>query len=493
MSRPTLTQAQAWRPGALARLADHWDETARLIHRHAASVELAGAAVGPSWVGASAHAAGHDATAVAADGDAVARALVLAAVAARDGADQIRAARAAVTASVEATRASGFLVGDDGAVTPDGPPSALLIMLSGSDAGIAAEMLEARAAALTQQVTDALEMLGIADEEAARDLGDAFDSLGRSTDTALGNTNGVPWEVRVAANRTHVAQAVVEGLDADDSSKRLAFYRGLLGEIDDPAGSGQRIDRKILAFDPARDLLVELNGDVSAASSVAVLVPGMNTTIEGSASNTVAARQFVSATQGRVAAITYLGGPFPADDTVLGALAEAANPRFAVDMAPGLVAFSRDLDARVDAYVDEMGRPLPVTYVGHSYGGSILGTAEALGLTADRTLYVAAAGAGFGVERPDDWHNRNPHVLRFSMTAPTDPIQLVQGLPGSPHGADPDEMLGVIHLATGRYDDGRPMVGIRAHCDVINVAASDAWRNVLAVITGDRAHIVLAG
>ena len=54
-------------------------------------------------------------------------------------------------------------------------------------------------------------------------------------------------------------------------------------------------------------------------------------------------------------------------------------------------------------------------------------------------------------------------------------------------------MPGVIHLATGRYDDGRPMVGIRAHCDVINVAASDAWRNVLAVITGDRAHIVLAG
>ena len=72
-----------------------------------------------------------------------------------------------------------------------------------------------------------------------------------------------------------------------------------------------------------------------------------------------------------------------------------------------------------------------MTYVGHSYGGSILGTAEALGLTADRTLYVAAAGAGFGVERPDDWHNRNPHVLRFSMTAPTDPIQLVQGLPAA--------------------------------------------------------------
>ncbi len=39
---------------------------------------------------------------------------------------------------------------------------------------------------------------------------------------------------------------------------------------------------------------------------------------------------------------------------------------------------------------------MPVTYTGHSYGGSIFGTAEALGLTADQTMYVAAAGRGLG-------------------------------------------------------------------------------------------------
>jgi pimeloyl-ACP methyl ester carboxylesterase len=215
----------------------------------------------------------------------------------------------------------------------------------------------------------------------------------------------------------------------------------------------------------------------------------MNTTIAGSADTTASARQFVSATRGRVAAITYLGGPFPADDTVVGALVEAASPRFALDMAPRLAAFSRDVDAKVDA----TGRRIAVTYVGHSYGGAILGTAEALGLTADRTLYAAAAGAGFGVDDPGDWHNRNPHVLRFSMTAPGDPIQFVQGIPGGPHGADPDRMPGVIHLATGRYDDGRLMAGPAAHTDVLSVQGSDAWRNVLAVITGDREHVALAG
>ena len=215
----------------------------------------------------------------------------------------------------------------------------------------------------------------------------------------------------------------------------------------------------------------------------------MNTTIEGSAANTTTARQFVTATRGEVAAITFLGGPFPHDEHMAVALAEASDPQFALDMAPRLVAFSQD----VDRVVDSTGRDIAVTYVGHSYGGSILGTAEALGLTADRTVYVAAAGAGFGVDDPSEWHNRNPDVLRFAMTAPGDPIQLVQGIPGGRHGADPDDMPGVIRLATGHYDDGRLMAGPAAHGDVINCVKSDSWRNVLAVITGDQNRIRRAG
>ena len=117
-----------------------------------------------------------------------------------------------------------------------------------------------------------------------------------------------------------------------------------------------------------------------------------------------------------------------------------------------------------------------------------MGTAEALGLTADRTLYVAAAGAGVGVDDPSDWHNRNPDVLRFSMTAPGDFIEAVQGVPGGPHGADPDEMPGVIRLTTGHYDDGRLMAGPQAHSDILNWP-SDAWRNILAVITGDSRNL----
>jgi hypothetical protein len=440
-------------------------------------------------------------------------------------------ARATVLTRVTAARDDGFDVADDGTVSVRAGPPPLLIALSGGDPVVAHDLQTMRAGTLSQQIDDAMDRLAAADADAAHDIDEALapspipraaatvpagawpvqasdvvagwpamsqDRIGEqiaAMDPAqrqrlitefpqqVGNTDGVPWDMRAAANRVNIAQAIV---DTEDP-RRIAFYRALLGEIDDPARSGQRIDRQILAFDPARASLVELNGSLSTARSVAVLVPGLNTTIEGSAANTQTARRFVSATRGDVAAITYLGGPFPRGNPVTGVV-DAASPGYALDMAPRLVAFSEDVDRTVDA----TGRPIPVTYIGHSYGGSIVGTAEALGLTGDRMLYVAAAGAGVGVDDPGDWHNRNPDVLRFSMTAPGDFIEAVQGIPAGPHGADPDEIPGVIRLATGHYDDGRLVAGPNAHTDVLNWP-SDAWRNILAVITGDSETLHLAG
>jgi hypothetical protein len=532
VTRPTVSQAEAWQPDSLGRLADVWDEAARRLTAH---VDTAMREIRRShefWTGATADAARDNARSITAAGDDTARRLVIASVAARDGADQIEAALTSVQTRVTEARDDGFDVADDGTVSIRAGPPALLVALSGGDPAVAHDMLTMRAGKLSEQITDALDRLGAADADAAGDISEAFapSPIPRAAATVpagawpvqasdvvagwpamsqdrideqiaamtpaqrqrlivefpqqVGNTDGVPWDMRVAANRVNIAQAIVdERGEGVDSARRIAFYRTLLGEIDDPARSGQRVDRQILAFDPARASLVELNGNLPTAKSVAVLVPGLNTTIEGSASNTQTARRFVSATRGDVATITYLGGRFPQGRNVATALVDAADPRYALDMAPRLVAFSEDVDRTVDA-VAATGRPIPITYIGHSYGGSIVGTAEALGLTADRTLYVAAAGAGVGVDDPSDWHNRNPEVLRFSMTAPGDFIEAVQGIPGGPHGADPDEMAGVIRLATGYYDDGRLMAGGQAHSDILNWP-SDAWRNILAVITGD--------
>lgn len=532
-TRPTVSEAKAWQPDSLREAAERWRAAATDIH---ARVDIAVRGVESTrdfWTGSAADAARARALATGRESDAVARAMVLAAVAAADGAARVASARADVLARAADAWSAGFVVSDDGSVSVSGAPSPLLVALSGGDDDVARDMLAVEAKDLTRQIVDALDRLCAADVDAAREISEAFatpvfrppatvpagawpvaagdvvagwtamsqhriaDQIAAMTAEQqqrlvaefphqVGNTNGVPWEMRVAANRTNIAQAILD----EPEPGRAAFYRSLLSEIDDPAGSGRRIDRQILAFDPARASLVELNGDLAAATSVAVVVPGMNTTIEGSAANTATARRFVSATRGEVAAITYLGGPFPRGGAVAG-LADAASPRYALNMAPRLVAFSQDVDRTVDAMAAG-GPPVPVTYIGHSYGGSILGTAEALGLTGDRTMYVAAAGAGVGVDDPGDWHNRNPHVLRFSMTAPGDLIQVVQGIPGGPHGADPDEMAGVIRLPTGDYADGRLMAGPQAHSDLINWP-STAWRNILAVITGDSETLHEAG
>jgi Alpha/beta hydrolase len=531
VTRPTVTQAEAWRPDSLRAAAERWYAAATDVHSR---IEIAVQGVGSTrefWTGSAADAARRGALGVGDASGAVARAMVLASVAARDGADQIALAQAEVMGLVATARTEGFAVADEGVVSVEAAASPLLVALSGGDDAVAHDMLHVRAGELTRRICGALDRLGAADADAAADIDEALtvpvahppetvpagawpvqgsdvvagwpamsqdriaaqiaamtsDQRQILTDDfprQVGNTDGIPWDMRFAANRTNIAAALLD----EHEPQRIAFYRSLLAEIDDPNGSGRRIDRQILAFDPSRESFVELNGDLASARSVAVLVPGTNTSLESSASNTTTARQFVTATHGEVAAITYLGGPFPKDENLAIALARAADPRFALDMAPRLVSFSADVDRTVDA----TGRAIPVTYIGHSYGGSILGTAEAMGMTADRTVYLASAGAGFGVDDPSDWHNRNPNVQRFSMTAPGDFIQLVQGIPGGPHGADPDRMSGVIHLATGHYDDGRLMAGPRAHSDVIDHPASDSWRNILAVITGDRQHIELA-
>lgn len=525
MSRPTVSQAGAWRPEALHRLADEWDHDARRLSALVDGAEAAAARSRDYWSGAAADTARQHAQRISAEAAAVVRSLVTASVAAHDGADQMAAARFDVVAWVEKAHGEGFAVADDGSVTVGAGPAPLLVLLAGGDAAVADELLDARAEELGERISGALQRLGAADADAAGDISAAFDQnrarppeatvpagawpvqaadvvgawpvtsqdriatqiaamsaeqrdrLVAEFPRQVGNTDGVPWAMRIAANRVNIAEAIVAETGRDAASqRRIAFYRSLLGEIDDPAGAGGRIQRQIVAFDPSRASLVELNGDIATARSVAVLVPGVNTTIDGSAANTATARRFVSATHGEVAMITYLGGPFPQVHNPAEVFLEAANTHYALHMAPRLVAFSEDVDRAVG--------DIPVTVIGHSYGGSIVGTAEALGLTSDRTLFLAAAGAGVGVDDPGDWHNRNPDVLRYSMTAPGDFIETVQGIPGGPHGADPDEIDGVIALDTGYYDDGRRVFGWESHTGMLN-RPSDSWRTILAVITGD--------
>lgn len=529
MTRPTVSQAKSWRPDSLREAADAWDGAAADARREFDIVVQGVHDTHDFWTGDAAEAARQRVAHVGGDADKLARALVGAAAAARGGAAQIEAAQEDVLGTVAAVEEIGFTVADDGTVTPPAQPPPEVVATSGGNAQIAQEVLRSGAEKFTREIGEKLDALGAADDDAARDIDDAFHGVTTSEQTQptglgenpvadwpsmkqddisaqiaamtpaqrrqlieaypqqVGNTDGVPWDMRMAANRINIEQAIVEqrralertqdAAERDALQKRINFYQGLLSEVPDPTGRKGRVDRQILAFDPARSSFVELIGDLGTAKNVGVLVPGMNTTIEESAANTETATRFVQAAHGDLAMIAYLGGPFPQGDFP-GGIDDAMNTRYATDMAPRLVSFSEDVNRVVDA----MGRDIDVTYLGHSYGASILGTAEAMGMTADRTVYVEGAGAGINVDDLGDWHNQNPDVMRFSMTAPGDWIEPLQGAPLNPHGADPDEMPGVIRLSTGEYDDGQRMAGWESHSDVLN-EPSDAWRNILAVMT----------
>ena len=563
MVRPKVSQARGWRPEALRELADAWDAAAGRVQ---AALDQAGGP--PNGQGSTLAAAAEKWDALSRSATGSARTLVGAAVVARSGAELIAAARGTVVREVESAERLGFHVRDDGTTTPPAQVPELLPLLTGS---AAPELLSCRATELTVIIGIALDGLGTADADLAHKLSAAFGSGGAAAEMTrpagvsnagvvagwptmaqdriaeqlaamapeqrrrlvagapqqVGNTDGIPWELRIAANRINITDAILkerrtidrpvedkiravvderyglrwdrinlerarQSIAADPArraaaiadhdrmaNRRIVFYQGLLADAPDPVTGAAR-PRQILAFDPERAELVELTGDLNTASSVGVLVPGLNTTILDSARNTETVRRFVAGGGGDVAMITYLGGPFPT-----GPVWNAANPSYALQMAPRLVAFSEDVNRTVDNVGAATGRSIAVTYLGHSYGGSILGTAEREGLTADRTVYVEAAGTGVGVFQPSQWHNRNPNVQRYSMTAPLDPIQLVQGLPLGPHGADPDQMPGVVQLDTGRRSNGSVMAGLPAHGDVLD-EPSDAWHRLLEVITGRR-------
>src|SRR5258708_20944768 len=116
-SRPTVSVAQAWQPDSLRAAADAWDAAATDVHAEVAIAVHGVEDTREFWTGSAAEAARRDALAIGHASNALARAAVTAAVAARDGAAQIASARDDVLAIVAAARAHGFTVSDDGAVS----------------------------------------------------------------------------------------------------------------------------------------------------------------------------------------------------------------------------------------------------------------------------------------------------------------------------------------------------------------------------------------
>ena len=312
----------------------------------------------------------------------------------------------------------------------------------------------------------------------------------------MGNLDGVPFEVRTVANEVNIRNALATELRTHGAgTERAKILRSFLGQRNVPVAGltptgvaaqndpdDHQTERTFVTFRPESLHLVEMVGTLGKGTpNAAVYVPGTGTNAATfSGTNWNSAWHLSQQTHGPV--FIYMDGDLPQHKEPQLNRHPFENTAISADqakaMAPKLVEFSHALRTEIAA----TSPGATTTYIGHSYGGSIVGTAEQLGLDADNVLHASSAGTG-ALDGP--WHDANPNVKRFSMTAPGDWIQAFQGIPGGPHGGDPDTAPGVVRLDTGFYSDGSLVAGTHAHGGYFDDLGSDAFQNMVKVITGE--------
>lgn len=345
----------------------------------------------------------------------------------------------------------------------------------------------------------------------------------------IGNLDGIPIRDRSAANRINIENEIAarEAAIADLEERRadakknsytgdggidstyddlvaeeqayIDYYKSLLTQkvewydennvrhVDDGA--------RVVVFDPANSAIAtyhgpidEVTGDIPAwMKNVVVSVPGTTTTMRSFGDGL---GEDLYAGSGYTAAVfQWAGGEFPRE------IPDAMDSSYAHALAPKLRDFTAGIAVPPGA---------DLTVLGHSYGGATVGLAEQAGLTADRILYVSAAGMGAGVSGLDDFPNTKD-VPHYSLMARNDlVVGLIQGNSGdSMHGQSAVTADGVIRLETGFVDAGDPSSGgledwnqpgtgmpaaIDAHSTVFH-PGSTSFDNIIAVITGGRAEV----
>ncbi|MEE3851388.1 alpha/beta hydrolase [Gordonia sp. LSe1-13] len=538
--RPTISELRLWRPAAVTAAGAGIAVIAQSL---SSSVQAVGRALDDvRWLGATHDAVVQHAAAEQAGADEARKALTRIADEAALAGAELASAREWLLREIDGAVADGFVVTDHGTVTdPAGRVEQAKVVEARILQGVSTiDAIDERHGARLEQLVAALSGTTGTDTDPIRlPDGNTADPervvtaltqmtprtrrefLSRLTDVdrrrvmladphTIGNLDGVDFELRASANDVAIRAA----LDAERNAGRGDGPRARrLEDFLRPLADGTR--RRFIAFDPAgHGHFIEMVGELGPTTrNVAILVPGTGADLDSSATTTDVATELARATGGPV--LVYLDGDLPlttgfeglgeaaARGALLGTFAgplgqalgfaggiaesvddSAVDPRFAREMAPDLVAFAAELDAEIAATAPGAA----TTVIGHSYGGSVVGSAEQLGLRADRVIYASSAGTGV-FDGP--WRNPNPDVERYSMTAPGDPIHLVQSLPGNPHGDDPDTAPGVHRMDTGLFGadpDGHraPVEGVSGHGDYWQDPASDAFRNVVAVILGEQ-------
>ncbi|MGB6126026.1 MAG: alpha/beta hydrolase, partial [Gordonia sp. (in: high G+C Gram-positive bacteria)] len=296
----------------------------------------------------------------------------------------------------------------------------------------------------------------------------------------IGNLDGIDFADRITANHLSIRLALAEEEEAGrGTGDKAKLLRSLLEPAPDPMDPTRMVPRTFIGFRANSGRFIELVGELTpSANGVGVLVPGTGTSLQTSGDYRRRAASLASLSGSPV--IVWADGTFPQhviEKDLTPIVDNAVDPKPAHRMAQRLANFTATLDQQLAT----SNTPLKTTIIGHSYGGSVVGTAEQHGMRADRVVYASSSGTGV-----DDspWRNTNPDVKRFSLTPPGDPIHYSQQFGAAVHGGDPDSAPGVTRLDSGYYSNGELVQGVDAHAGYLDDAGSDALGNIADVISG---------
>lgn len=196
--------------------------------------------------------------------------------------------------------------------------------------------------------------------------------------TVIGNLDGVPIGVRIDANRI----AMQHTLDGAEPGSEL------WDRMQQFTDSHDRIDRsrQFLVFDPEGDgLIAEVFGDIATAEHLAVLVPGMGSTMAGFHDLAERADRLYDVSGADTAIIAWTGYDTPAGAAVSPRAFEVVTDRQAVLGGAQLHDFVLGLQAQSSG---------SLTLIGHSYGSLTVGKTLHAGTQVDRVVFMGSPGVG---------------------------------------------------------------------------------------------------
>ena len=299
----------------------------------------------------------------------------------------------------------------------------------------------------------------------------------------IGGMDGVPSEVRHEANMAVLRQDAAQGEDRRAS-------QALLDRIE-ASQSGPASDRLLLlGFEPrsgdqdAQAIVAISNPDT--ADNVAILVPGTTADVAGIGGDLdrMADLQAQAETvpgSGDTSTIVWLGYDAPDD-----IFPDALGSGYAKDGAPALRDFTFGLRE------SHQGPEARVTVIGHSYGSTVVGTADALagdGLAVNDIIAMGSPGMGYEASERQGWFDSplvddisDMHIDAdhfWAGAASNDPVTYTEV-----HGNSPvDWSFGGQRITTD---------GASGHSEYWN-PGTEALRNQAYIVTGNYDQVDFVG